>query len=68
MKCKLCEVKFLSMQWYTEKIDFPICDKCLLEILKAKRNIAMFDIQKLDRHIEDLKKRIELKGVDGYKR
>ena len=62
MKCTICEAKFLSVQWYSEKIDFPICDICLLDVLKGKRDIKKYEVDKLDRHIEDLKKRIEEGG------
>ena len=59
MKCIICNGKFISTKFLIYDIDLPTCDTCLLDILKARKDIKMYEIDRLDYHIEDLKKRIK---------
>lgn len=59
MKCRLCDKDFMSLEWYKEGIrDFPICDECLLEILKARKYIKQSEINSIDFHIQKLQMKI----------
>jgi hypothetical protein len=49
----------LSVEWYKEKVDIPICDRCLLDILRAREDIVKRDLETVRRHIENLEKKIK---------
>ena len=59
MICRTCDKEFLSTKWYAEKIEIPMCDSCVVKILEARKYIKQCEIESIDRHIEDLEKRIK---------
>ena len=59
MICKTCDKKFISVQWYAEKIEMPMCDNCVIKILEARKYIKQCEIDSIDRHIHNLEERIK---------
>lgn len=61
MKCSICDKQFISLEWYKEGIrDLIVCDTCLLDILKARRYIKISELDSVDRHIKNLKNKINM--------
>lgn len=59
MKCSICDKQFISFEWYKEGIkDLIVCDNCLLDILKAKRYVKISELDSVDKHIKELKNKI----------
>lgn len=66
MICKTCDKEFISVQWYVEETGIPMCDSCLVSILRARKDIKQREIDSINRHIENLEKRIEEELYDEF--
>lgn len=54
MQCIACDADFLSLKWYAEDIKDPVCDRCLLMILKTRKLIKLNEVASIERHIKNL--------------
>ena len=65
MKCKSCDRKFFSLEWYeAETQGLILCDECVLYIYKTRKEIKQNEIKSIDRKISELTELLEYKHVD----
>lgn len=63
MICQMCDKNFISTKWMAENIEIIVCDNCVLEILKSRREIMASELSRLDKRIIQLQNSIKEKNA-----
>lgn len=64
MKCYICNNEFYSFEWHREDSNTPVCDNCLLEILKGRKRVQENALKDTCKKINELSDKIKEMKVD----